>query len=319
MDKKILQPISGFPELLPGEQITFNRMVSAIRNGFESAGAVPIETPAVERVDTLLKKGGIDKEIYALTRLRETSSTDEKDLALHFDLTVPLARYVAQHKQNLAFPFKRYQIQPVWRGERAQAGRSRQFYQCDIDVIGNGELSLLYDAEMPFVIFNIFRELDFGQFEIRINNRKIIVGFLEMMGVSSEKVPAALKAVDELEKKGIAYTTDNLVALGICESDVPKVLEFFEGGKSDSDVFDYLEGMDGDERFRNGVSELQKVLEAIETLGMPSEYYRVDLSVARGLDYYTGTIYETHLVGHRGIGSICSGGRFDDLASHFAK
>jgi len=174
MSKEILNPISGFPEMLPGEQITFNKIVEVIRKGFESAGAVPIETPAVERVDTLLAKGGIDKEVYGLKRLKEDGNSDDKNLALHFDLTVPLARYVAQHKNELTFPFRRYQIQPVWRGERAQAGRYRQFYQCDIDVIGNGDLSILHDAEMPFVIYNIFRRLDIGKFIIRINNRKII-------------------------------------------------------------------------------------------------------------------------------------------------
>lgn len=318
MDKTTLRPISGFPELLPGEQITFNRTVATIRKGFEKAGAVPVETPAVERVETLLSKGGIDKEVYGLKRLKDNESNDDSDLALHFDLTVPLARYVAQHQHNLAFPFKRYQIQPVWRGERAQAGRYRQFYQCDIDVIGNGSLSLLHDAEMPLIIFDIFQELDIGKFTIRINNRKVITGFLETVGLRDDRIAPALRAVDELEKRGVSHTTDVLLSLGVPSSDIPKVLTFFGGGvEKGEDVFHYLDSISGGPVFEEGVAELHKVIETIGLLGMPTEYFQVDLSVARGLDYYTGTIYETHLVGHRGIGSICSGGRFDDLASHF--
>ena len=318
MSKEILNPISGFPEMLPGEQITFNKIVEVIRKGFESAGAVPIETPAVERVDTLLAKGGIDKEVYGLKRLKEDGNSDDKNLALHFDLTVPLARYVAQHKNELTFPFRRYQIQPVWRGERAQAGRYRQFYQCDIDVIGNGDLSILHDAEMPFVIYNIFRRLDIGKFIIRINNRKIITGFLEYVGVSHDNIQEALNAVDDLEKKGIADTSNRLMGLGVAETDVSKTLEFFEKKGTNEEVIEYLRTVASSESFVAGVNELAIVVKAIDRLGVPTDYYCIDLSVARGLDYYTGTIYETRLVGQAGIGSICSGGRYDDLAGHFA-
>lgn len=318
MNKELLNAISGFPEMLPGEQITFNRIVDTIRKGFESAGAVPIETPAVERVDTLLAKGGVDKEVYGLKRLKADEQSDDNDLALHFDLTVPLARYVAQHKNELTFPFRRYQIQPVWRGERAQAGRYRQFYQCDIDVIGNGDLSILHDAEMPFIIYTIFRQLDIGKFLIRINNRKIITGFLASVGIKNEGIQEALKAVDDLEKKGIADTSQRLEALGISASKVKETLDFFEKKGSNEEILQYLHTISGDEAFNVGVDELSTVIQAIESLGVPSDYYCIDLSVARGLDYYTGTIYETRLVGQAGIGSICSGGRYDDLASHFS-
>ncbi|MEG5059466.1 histidine--tRNA ligase [Microcoleus sp. A2-C5] len=311
--------ISGFPEFLPGEQITFNQVIDVIKKGFERAGAVPIETPAVERIETLsTAKGNISKEVYGLRRLKAEEGDDATDLALHFDLTVPLARYVAEHANDLAFPFRRYQIQPVWRGERAQAGRYRQFYQCDIDVIGDEELSLLNDAEMPFIIYQIFKELNIGHFQIRINNRKILQGFLTHVGVDEVDVPTVIGIVDALEKVGVIQVTEDLTKAGLSATAVNSILEFFSKKASSDELIDYLKSLNIEGEFATGLNELIAVLEGIGNLGVPSDYYGIDLSMVRGLDYYTGTIYETRLTGQAGIGSICSGGRYDNLAANFA-
>lgn len=312
-----IDPISGFPEFLPEEQIVFNRVIEVIRSAYERAGAVPIETPAVERTSTLLAKGGTDKQIYALRRLvTEEGESDEKDLALHFDLTVPLTRYVAQHSSKLVFPFRRYQIQPVWRGERAQAGRYRQFYQCDIDVIGKDDLSLLNDAEMPFIIYKIFSELKIGHFFIRINNRKIMQGFFESKGADSNKITEALNIVDSLEKNGTGYVAEKLKSIGLGDY-VESIIEFFSISGSNEEILNYLKSQNVNALFDLGVEELSQVIKGVETLGVPSDFYGIDLSIARGLEYYTGTVYETRLTGHSSLGSICSGGRFDNLASYF--
>lgn len=314
-----VQPISGFPEFMPGEQITFNRVVDVIRKGFERSGAVPIETPAVERIETLsTAKGNISKEVYGLRRLRAEEGDDGKDLALHFDLTVPLARYVSQHSNDLAFPFRRYQIQPVWRGERAQSGRYRQFYQCDIDVIGDGELSLLNDAEMPFVIYQIFKELNIGHFYIKINNRKILQGFLLNSGVAQEEIQNVIGIVDAIDKVGISQVREQLSQANLTDEAINSILEFFSMKASSDELINYLTALNIEGEFATGLDELTTVLKGIDMLGVPSDYYGVDLSMVRGLDYYTGTIYETRLTGHAGIGSICSGGRYEDLASNFA-
>ncbi|NJK34253.1 MAG: histidine--tRNA ligase [Oscillatoriales cyanobacterium SM2_2_1] len=311
--------ISGFPEFLPGEQITFNQVIDVIKKGFERAGAVPIETPAVERIETLsTAKGNISKEVYGLRRLKAEEGDDATDLALHFDLTVPLARYVAEHANDLAFPFRRYQIQPVWRGERAQAGRYRQFYQCDIDVIGEEELSLLNDAEMPFIIYQIFKELNIGHFQIRINNRKILQGFLTHVGVDETEVSSVIGIVDALEKVGVAQVTEDLTKADLNATAIESILEFFSKKASSDELIDYLKSLNIEGEFETGLNELITVLEGIGNLGVPSDYYGIDLSMVRGLDYYTGTIYETRLTGHAGIGSICSGGRYDNLAANFA-
>jgi histidyl-tRNA synthetase len=311
--------ISGFPEFLPGEQITFNQVIDVIKKGFERAGAVPIETPAVERIETLsTAKGNISKEVYGLRRLKAEEGDDATDLALHFDLTVPLARYVAEHANDLAFPFRRYQIQPVWRGERAQAGRYRQFYQCDIDVIGEEELSLLNDAEMPFIIYQIFKELNIGHFQIRINNRKILQGFLTHVGVDEAEVSTVIGIVDALEKVGVTQVTEDLTKADLNATAIESILEFFSKKASSDELIDYLKSLNIEGEFATGLNELVTVLEGIGNLGVPSDYFGIDLSMVRGLDYYTGTIYETRLTGHAGIGSICSGGRYDNLAANFA-
>ena len=310
-----IDPISGFAEFLPVEQIVFNRMMEVIRRNYERVGAVPVETPAVERIENLTAKGGNEKEIYRLARLAVDDGDDPMtDLALHFDLTVPLARYAVQHSGNLTFPFRRYQIQPVWRGERPQAGRYRQFYQCDIDVIGDGQLSLINDAEMPVVIYRIFQELKLGHFVISVNNRKILSGFLKEINFTSEQnIRKAMKIVDNIEKVGHNVTRDELAQLEVRPSEIDRLIEFFSIDMPTDEVISYLEARATNQQLKEGLQELKTVIGYMRQMGMPEEYFKVDPSIARGLDYYTGTVYETRLTAHPGIGSICSGGRYDEL------
>lgn len=315
---QVLKNISGFPEFSPEAQILFNKVVSVIRDSYESCGAVPIETSAVERVDHILAKGGNDKEIYGLHRLKGDDK-ESKDYALHFDLTLPLARYVAQNSHRLHFPFKRYQIQPVWRGERAQNKRYRQFYQCDIDVIGDGKLSIMYDAEMPAVIYRIFRALDIGPFIIRINNRKILTGLLGHYGITGDdKALAAINIIDDLEKVGLNSVKERLADIGADPAAVEMLVDFFEIAGSSEEVLKQLEEKEYGEVYEGGVAELRTVVETIKSFQIPEEFFKIDLSIARGLDYYTGTVYETQLVNNPDIGSICSGGRYDNLAENFS-
>ncbi|MFC1466380.1 MAG: histidine--tRNA ligase [Candidatus Brachytrichaceae bacterium NZ_4S206] len=320
------KPMSGFPELLPEQQLVFNRCLDVIRRTFERYGFTPIETPAVERKEVLTSKGGNEKEIYALSRLSAgPGESAETEFALHFDLTVPLARYVAQHKDKLTFPFRRYQIQKVWRGERPQSGRYRELYQCDIDVIGRGSVSLMTDAEIPSVIYHVFREMDIGRFVVRINNRRLLQGFFDAAGVPAERKVEVLRTVDALEKIGrdaVAHALVNKVGLG--ETTTGHILDFLDSSRGvlADDVLRTLHaqvesGQINNEDFARGVYELQTVVEGMRSLGVPDDYFEVDLSIARGLDYYTGTVYETRLVAHPDLGSICSGGRYDDLASYF--
>ncbi|MES2999743.1 MAG: histidine--tRNA ligase [Pseudomonadota bacterium] len=310
---KIL-PISGFPEFSPAEQIVFNRVMDVIRRSYERVGAVPIETSAVERIETLTAKGGNEKEIYALRRLAGEDGDDAKLMALRFDLTVPLARYAVQHMGTLTFPFRRYQMQPVWRGERPQAGRYRQFYQCDIDVIGDGTLSLINDAEMPVVIHRIFAELRIGPFMIAVNNRKILSGFLSSIGLESEAdVGTAMKVVDSMEKVGTQQTRGQLRELGISEDNIDKLVEFFSLALKTDELLDVLRERVANATMQEGLDELETVVKYMRMMGLPEQNFRVDLSIARGLDYYTGTVYETRLTNHPGLGSICSGGRYEKL------
>lgn len=320
------KPMSGFPELLPEQQLVFNRCLDIVRRAFERYGFAPIETPAVERKDVLTSKGGNEKEIYALSRLSAgPGESAETEFALHFDLTVPLARYVAQHKDRLTFPFRRYQIQKVWRGERPQSGRYRELYQCDIDVIGRGSVSLMTDAEIPSVIYHVFREMDIGRFIVRINNRRLLQGFFDAAGVPSERKIDVLRTVDALEKTGRDAVAHALVnKIGLSEATAGRILDFLDssrGARTDG-VLRALRaqiesGQIHNEDFARGVEELQTVVEGMRSLGVPDDYFEVDLSIARGLDYYTGTVYETRLAAHPNLGSICSGGRYDDLASYF--
>ncbi|MCS7055110.1 MAG: histidine--tRNA ligase [Thermoflexales bacterium] len=318
--------MSGFPELLPEQQLVFNRCLDVVRRTFERYGFAPIETPAVERKEVLTSKGGNEKEIYALSRLSAgPGESAETEFALHFDLTVPLARYVAQHKDKLTFPFRRYQIQKVWRGERPQSGRYRELYQCDIDVIGRGSVSLMTDAEIPSVIYHVFREMDIGRFVVRVNNRRLLQGFFDAIGVPPERKIEVLRTVDALEKIGRDAVAQALIhKVGLSQAMADRILEFLDSsrGASADDVLKMLRaqiesGRIQSEDFARGTHELQTVVEGMRSLGVPDDFFEVDLSIARGLDYYTGTVYETRLVAHPDLGSICSGGRYDDLASYF--
>ncbi|MFZ1735592.1 MAG: histidine--tRNA ligase [Candidatus Moraniibacteriota bacterium] len=320
-DVNVVAPrsISGFPEWLPEVKILENRLLNIIRKHYESFGFVPIETPAVELCEVLTAKGGNEKEIYTLGRLRDAGTGDDtKDLALHFDLTVPLARYVAQYQRELVFPFRRYQIQKVWRGERPQSGRFREFYQCDIDVIGDETLNLLTDAEMPAVIYQIFSEMGVGPFMIRINNRKIVQGLLSWIGVVEEDFTAVMHILDDLEKLGIDRCIASLKELGISEELARKVLTLVGRKFTASSALRELESLGCSESFYlEGVQELNTVLEGVLALGVPEESFCADLSIVRGLDYYTGTVYEAILLDHPNVGSVCSGGRYENLASYF--
>jgi len=308
------KPISGFPEFLPNEQIRFNTMMEVIRRNYERVGAVPIETPAVERIETLTAKGGNEKEIYALRRLAAEESDDGTELALRFDLTVPMARFVVQHAGHLTFPFRRYQMQPVWRGERPQAGRYRQFYQCDIDIVGDGALGLVNDAEMPVVIDRIFTELAIGRFVISVNNRKILTGFLSSVGLTSDaQISAALKIVDSMEKVGTERTKTDLRELQLNDGGIDRLITFFSAKHSTDETLAFLQEHLTNDTIRMGVDELTTVVAYMRQMGMPEDHFRIDTSIARGLDYYTGTVYETRLVAHPALGSICSGGRYDTL------
>jgi histidyl-tRNA synthetase len=312
--------LRGFDqEYLPQEQLQFNRLIDIIRRNFELYGFLPIETPSAERREVLTSKGGVEKEIYALTRLAEADDDEAATKgALRFDLTVPLARYVAMRERELAFPFRRYQIQRVWRGETPQArkGRFREFYQCDIDIINRDKLSYLAEAEIPSVIYSVFREMAIGEFRIRINNRKVLKGLLQEFAVPDGKSGAVLRALDKAEKEDAAKIRADLEHEGLSRN---AAADLFGLISSKRDTRDTLETLT---RFKNetaaqGLDELRKIVEAIHHFGVPDSAFAVDLGVVRGLDYYTGTIYETSLVDAPELGSICSGGRYDDLASYF--
>ena len=315
------KPVSGFPELLPEQQLVFNRCLGIIRSNFELFGFTPIETPSVERKDILSSKGGEEKEIFALSRLFvEANESPDTDVALHFDLTVPLARYVAQHKDKLTFPFRRYQIQKVWRGERPQKGRYREFYQCDIDVIGRNSLGLINDAEMPAVIYRIFREMQIGAFVIRINNRRLLQGFYGDLGIAEDKVAEVLRVVDKIEKIGPEKVQLDLVnRLSVAEAAAKAIVDFANTHAPTDELLTQLRNAPSmrNATFAQGVSELSEVVAGVRSLGVPDDFFKVDLTIARGLGYYTGTVYETRLIAHPELGSICSGGRYDDLASYF--
>ncbi len=311
------RPISGFPEWLPEQKIVENRLLAIIREEFERHGFAQIETPAVENRDILSAKGVIDKEIYGLSRLAAAEGEDPStDLALHFDLTVPLARYVAQHFGSLTFPFRRYQMQKVWRGERPQAGRFREFYQCDIDIIGNGSLSTLNDAEIPCVIHAIFSRAGIGDFVIRMNNRKVLQGFIRSLGLDDAALPEALRIIDELEKIG-AEAVARLLAerTGLAAASVDRLMGFVTGAPDPAS----LGALCNDPLFQEGAQDVEALFSALADLGLPESAYVFDPSIARGLDYYTGTVYETRLATLPDIGSICSGGRYDNLASTFTR
>lgn len=310
--------LRGFDqEYLPQDQLQFNRMVEIIRRNFELYGFLPIETPSAERREVLTSKGGVEKEIYALTRLAEAGDDEAATKgALRFDLTVPLARYVAMRERELAFPFRRYQIQRVWRGETPQArkGRFREFYQCDIDVINREKLSYLAEAEIPSVIHSVFKEMAIGEFRIRINNRKVLKGLLHEFRVKDERSAAVLRILDKTEKEDAAKIRADLEHEGVPREASAELVGLISERRGTDATLSLLNGL---KHCAQGLEELRRIVEAIRQFGVPDSAFAVDLGVVRGLDYYTGTVYETTLSAYPELGSICSGGRYDDLASYF--
>ncbi len=315
MDKQIVKPsiLPGFMELLPSDQILFNWMLDTIRKNYEKYGFIPIDTPVIEKSEILLAKGGgeTEKQIYRFNK-------GDNDLSLRFDLTVPLARYVSMHYSELNFPFRRYQISKVFRGERNQKGRFREFYQCDIDIIGNGKLSIVNDAEIPTIIYSTFKDLGFDSFTIHINNRKILNGFYDSLNI--ENKTEVLRTVDKLDKIGFPAVQEELSKLEINEITIEKIINFIKIDGTNQEILEELTKLDiNNEVFKEGVQELSSVIHYISSFKVPEKNYKVDLKVARGLDYYTGTIYETTLDDYPQIGSVCSGGRYDNLAEYYTK
>ena len=312
MEKVTPRILPGFMELLPADQILFNDMYDKIREVYESFGFLPLDTPVIELSEVLLAKAGgeTEKQIYRFQK-------GDNDLSLRFDLTVPLARYVAQHQNDLVFPFKRYQMSKVYRGERPQKGRFREFYQCDIDIIGGDDLDILYDAEMPAVIYHVFKKLGIGDFTIRINNRKVLGGFFASLGLS-DKIEEILRIIDKIEKIGKDKVIEELVKIGVPEESTGKIIDFITISGDRKQMLESLRALGvEDEAFTLGVNELETVSDAMLMFGMPEENFRIDLSIARGLDYYTGTVYETTINGHPEFGSVCSGGRYDNLTGYY--
>lgn len=330
-DKINFSTPSGFPEFLPGEKRLEVYLLDTIRRVFESYGFTPIETPAVERLEVLQAKGNQgDNIIYGIDPILPPNRQAEKDKAgetgsearaLKFDQTVPLAAYIARHLNELTFPFARYQMDVVFRGERAKDGRFRQFRQCDIDVVARRELSLLYDAQMPAIITEIFEAVNIGDFLIRINNRKILTGFFQSVGIAETKIKTCISIIDTLEKVGEAKVKHHLEQEGIVAEQTQKIIDFIKIDGTVDEVLDKLkhlaQNLPEAEQFQLGVTELETVIAGVRNLGVAENRFCIDLSIARGLDYYTGTVYETTLLGHEALGSICSGGRYEELVGTF--
>ncbi|MCM8709623.1 histidine--tRNA ligase [Clostridium sp. SYSU_GA19001] len=313
MANQIVKPstLPGFIEWLPADQIAFNKMMDTIRKNYEKYGFIPVDTPVIEKSEVLLAKGGgeTEKQIYRFTK-------GDSDLSLRFDLTVPLARFVAQHMNELNFPFRRYQIGKVYRGERNQKGRFREFYQCDIDIIGNGKLSIINDAEIPSIIYSTFTDLGFDSFTIHINNRKVLNGFFDAAGVENKM--ETLRIIDKLDKIGIEAVKNELKELGLSDGAIERIEQFINISGSSDEVLEGLKNLNiQNEEFVLGLQELSKVVYYIRQFGVPDKNFMIDLKIARGLDYYTGTVYETILNDYPGIGSVCSGGRYDNLAEYY--
>lgn len=294
MQKTEPRTLSGFMELLPNEQILFNQIKETIENTYKKFGFLPLDTPIIELSEVLLAKAGgeTEKQIYRFNK-------GDTDLSLRFDLTVPLSKYVAKNYGNLSFPFRRYQIGKVYRGERTQKGRFREFYQCDIDVIGDGELDLINDAELPSVIYTIFKELGFDNFTIRINNRKVLNGLFEELGQKENSVEI-LRIIDKIDKIGKEAVIEELQKLGVEKTAISKIVEFIEiEGNTDDKIQKLKDLKIENETFTKGVEELKFVVKNIRLFGIPEKNFMVDLTIARGLDYYTGTVYETFLNDYR--------------------
>lgn len=313
MKEKVLpKTLPGFMELLSNEQILFNEMMDKIRKSYERFGFLPLDTPIIEASEVLLAKAGgeTEKQIYRFNK-------GESDLSLRFDLTVPLAKYVAEYYSDLTFPFRRYQIGKVYRGEKAQRGRYREFYQCDIDIIGEDELSLINDAEMPSIIYNTFKELGFDDFTISINNRKILNGLFEALGLNNKSVDI-LRIIDKIDKIGKENVVKEIKDLGVEQDKSDTIMNFISITGNVEEIINSLKNLNIDnELFNLGVNELEVVASNINLFGVPTENYKIDLTIARGLDYYTGTVYETFLNKYRQLGSVCSGGRYDNLSSYY--
>ena len=316
----------GVMELLPRDQIAFQRMLDVIRRNYERFGFLPVETPVFELSEVLLTKTGgeTERQVYFVQSTGALEQGGQPELALRFDLTVPLARYVAEHEHDLAFPFRRYQIQRVYRGERAQRGRFREFYQCDIDVIGKDALSVRHDAEMPAVIHAVFSELGVGPFTIQLNNRKLLRGFFAGVGIADgERQALVLREIDKLDKRGADAVRATLIGEGfaLAADVVERIMAFVQSrSTSHADALAKLEALgEGSQTLAQGRDELREVLELLKAYGVPEKNYAINFSIARGLDYYTGTVYETTLDEHPQIGSVCSGGRYENLASHYTK
>lgn len=318
----------GTLELLPREQAAFQRMLDIVRLHFERFGFLPVETPVFELTEVLLTKSGgeTERQVYFVqsTGALEKASAGLPELALRFDLTVPLARYVAEHEHALTFPFRRYQIQRVYRGERAQRGRFREFYQCDIDVIGKDTLSMRHDAEIPAVVAAVFEALEVGDFTIQVNHRKLLRGRFEALGITEEgRQAAVLRELDKLDKRGEQAVRATLAGgdFGLEATVVEQLLAFSRvRSHGHQDALDKLDALEpGTPLFEQGRAELRQMLRQLRALGVAERRYALNLSIARGLDYYTGIVYETTLDAHPQIGSICSGGRYDDLAGHYSR
>ena len=313
MDKIKPRTLSGFMELQPDKQVQMDKMRAVLAETYARYGFTPLDTPAIEAAEVLLAKGGgeTEKQIYRFTK-------GDSDLALRFDLTVPLAKYVAANYGQLTFPFRRYQIGKVWRGERAQRGRFREFYQADIDIIGDGALDILNEAEIPAIIYDTFTRLGLHRFRIRVNNRKVLNGFFAILGLS-EQAGDVLRTIDKLDKIGADKVRELLTdTCGVTGENADEILRFIACPGTSADKLAFLEQYRGrNETFDTGLDELRIVVGYLPAFGVPEENFELDLTIARGLDYYTGTVYETVLLDHPEVGSICSGGRYDDLAGYY--
>lgn len=312
MKKVEPRTLAGFMELLPSEQILFEQMKNTIEETYQQYGFLPIDTPIQELSEILLAKAGgeTEKQIYRFEK-------GDTDISLRFDLTVPLAKYVAKNYGVLSFPFRRYQIGKVYRGEKVQKGRFREFYQCDIDIIGDGELSILNDAELPSVIYTVFKKLGFDNFTIRINNRKLLNGLFEEIG-QKENSTEILRIIDKIDKIGKEAVQEELIKLGVEKDHVEKIMAFILIKGNNQEKLQQLENLKiQNEEFNQGLEEIRQVLKYVGVFGVPEKNYQLDLTIARGLDYYTGTVYETFLNDYRELGSVCSGGRYENLADYY--
>ena len=310
----IIKPrtLSGFMELLPDRQLQFEAMEEVLRRVYGSYGFYPLDTPVLEASEVLLAKGGgeTEKQIYRFTK-------GDSDLAMRFDLTVPLAKYVALNYGSLSFPFRRYQIGKVYRGERAQRGRYREFYQADIDIIGDGELDIINEAEIPAIIFDTFSQLGLSRFKIKVNNRKLLSGFFRLLG-SGVEAQDIMRVIDKLDKIGIEKVREELESIGVSAAECDEIAFFIGRTGEPEEILSGLESYRGrNELFDKGLDELGAVVKYLDDFGVPRANFGVDLTIARGLDYYTGTVYETVMLDHPEIGSVCSGGRYDDLAGFY--